>query len=199
MQSIIDTFAAFAAWAEAHPEITALILVPVLTGLFNLAFKPRTPEQYAAIAKHSPRLAAVLQLMGALFPDPEKAGRIVVSKILKSTPPPSGGSATPFKSGPKTGGLLRLALVAALLMPSCTPDARRALLETTLDAAKCALANMNLPNDQILKVCAIDAADADRILRIVGEGRQQAAMAANQAEDRGRLAGTQHCGDAGTK
>lgn len=70
----------------------------------------------------------------------------------------------------------------------CTPDARRALLETALDATQCALANMDLPNERILQVCAVDAADADRILRIVGEGRERTARAALQGEARGREA-----------
>lgn len=193
---------AIAAWAEAHPEFTALVLVPILTGLFNLLFKPKTPTQYAKIAAYSPRLAAFLQLMGAVFPDPEKAGRIFVSKILKGPPgPPIGPSIIPPPS-PPNGGLLRRSLVGcciALLTASCTPDARRALLETITDAAKCGLQNMNLPDEQILKVCAIEAADADRILRIVGEGRQQAAMAAAQAEERGTDAGFRRCADAGTR
>lgn len=70
----------------------------------------------------------------------------------------------------------------------CTPDARRALLETALDATQCAIANMDLPNEKILAVCAVDAADADRILRIVGESRERAAKAALQGEARGRAA-----------
>jgi hypothetical protein len=68
-----------------------------------------------------------------------------------------------------------LLFTATIVAASCTPDARRALLETTLDAAQCALAHQDLPNQQIVTTCAIQAIDAERILRLVGESRKAAA------------------------
>lgn len=70
---------------------------------------------------------------------------------------------------------------------SCTPEARREALLLTLDAAKCAVAHMNLPNDQILKLCSIEAADAERILKIVGQARDESAKAAMQAREKERM------------
>ena len=67
-------------WAKEHPEVVIL----VLTAIFNLLFKPRTPEEYATIANKSPRLAEFLRLLPAIFPDPikivETLTNIVVGK-----------------------------------------------------------------------------------------------------------------------
>ncbi len=62
------------------------ISTPILGALFTLLFKPRTPGQYAAIARRNPvwffaRLAAMLQLIGALFPDTQKATRVLMKVI----------------------------------------------------------------------------------------------------------------------
>ena len=47
-----------------------VIVVGVLTGAFNWAAKPRTPEELAAM---HPRRAAFHRFMAATFPDPQKA------------------------------------------------------------------------------------------------------------------------------
>lgn len=91
-------------------------------------------------------------------------------------------------------GMTRLLSVASLLLlvpaaSSCTPDARRALLEQGFDTVQCALANMHLPNDKLVVKCAIETADLDRIMRIVAEARQASAKAASDAEARGYEAG----------
>lgn len=67
----MTTFAMFIAWCGQHPGIVALFwwsVSAVLTGIF----KPKTAEQYAALAENWPRLAATLKLMGALGIDPAK-------------------------------------------------------------------------------------------------------------------------------
>jgi hypothetical protein len=89
-------------------------------------------------------------------------------------------------------GVKRLLTVTAFVtigstVTSCTPEARREALLLTLDAAKCAVAHLNLPDDQILKLCAIEAADADRILKIVGQARSESARAAVQAREEERI------------
>jgi hypothetical protein len=88
-------------------------------------------------------------------------------------------------------GVTKVLTVAPLLffISGCTPDARRALLAQGFDTVQCALANMNLPNEQIAVKCAIETADFDRIMRIVGEARQASAKAAAEAEARGYQAG----------
>lgn len=62
------------------------ISVPILGALFTLVFKPRSPAQYAAIAGRNPvwffsRLAAMLQLIGAIFPDSQKASKVLMKVI----------------------------------------------------------------------------------------------------------------------
>lgn len=70
------------------------ISTPVLGGLFTLIFKPRTPAQYMRLARRNPvwffsRLAAMLQLIGAIFPDPAKATKVLMKVISgKQTPNP---------------------------------------------------------------------------------------------------------------
>lgn len=72
-------------------------------------------------------------------------------------------------------------------LAACTPDAKRALVEYLADKADCAVRNMNLPDDEILKRCAIDQNDAQQILRIVGGARKEAADEAEQARARQQL------------
>jgi hypothetical protein len=93
-------------------------------------------------------------------------------------------------------GVTRLLGVAPflLLTNSCTPDARRALLEQGFDTVQCALANTHLPNDEIAVKCAIETADFDRIMRIVGDARQASTKAAAEAEARGYEAGARAAG-----
>ncbi len=62
------------------------ISTPLLGALFTALFKPRTPAQYGAIARRNPvwffaRLAAMLQLIGAIFPDTRKAQKILMKVI----------------------------------------------------------------------------------------------------------------------
>lgn len=49
-------------WIENHPAVVAAVW-PLLTLILTALFKPRTPEQYAAMP---PRLAAFFKLLGAL-------------------------------------------------------------------------------------------------------------------------------------
>lgn len=88
----------------------------------------------------------------------------------------------------KALGVLLIVVPLSMATSSCTPDARRALLETVMDAAKCAVAHQDLADKDILKVCSVDAIDADRILRIVGESRERSAKAALIAETRASAA-----------
>lgn len=67
------------ALAKAHPAIST----PILGALLTVVFKPRTGDQYARLAARNPvwlftRVAAMLQLVAALFPDPVKAQAIVI-------------------------------------------------------------------------------------------------------------------------
>jgi len=79
------------AWVEANPLLMTVIMWPLLTALFTALFKPRTPEQYAAIASKDPawfyeRWVEVLRLVGAIGIDPVKALQIVKNILNPSAP-----------------------------------------------------------------------------------------------------------------
>jgi hypothetical protein len=63
------------------------------------------------------------------------------------------------------------------------------LMELLAEKTKCALENMNLPNEEILKRCAIQPGDAERVLELVGKAREEAAReaAAARADERAKL------------
>ncbi len=67
----MDFLTALAAWADAHHALMLGLLWPFIMGLFTLICRPRSPEAYAAIAVHFPRLATFLQLVAALGIDPK--------------------------------------------------------------------------------------------------------------------------------
>ena len=71
---------------------------------------------------------------------------------------------------------------------SCTPALRNALRESMAEKTRCAIRNMNLPNEEILKRCLIEGAPEDiaRILSLLGTAREQAASAALAAAARQR-------------
>lgn len=70
------------ALARAHPSISG----PLVGSLVTLVFKPRSPEAYSRLAARHPvwffsRVAPLLQLIGALFPDTQKASKVIVKVI----------------------------------------------------------------------------------------------------------------------
>jgi len=85
------TLAAVKVWAVAHPEFMAVVVWPIVTAIVTALFKPKTPEAYA---KLPPRLAALLQLIGAIGLDAGKAVSILKKVVMgtqdagKSLPPP---------------------------------------------------------------------------------------------------------------
>jgi hypothetical protein len=70
-------------WANDNALLLA-ILWPALTALVTVLFKPRSPEEYAALP---PRLAACLKLVGALGLDIPKmleaAGQVLTGSSRK--------------------------------------------------------------------------------------------------------------------
>lgn len=86
MQTALALITTWLTWlwteAKAHPAVTT----PIIGALVTLALKPRTPAQYAAMAARNPvwlfvRVAAMLQLLGAIFPDASKATAIILKVI----------------------------------------------------------------------------------------------------------------------
>lgn len=86
-QALWSCVVAVATWLRAHPEFTALVAWPILTGALTLFFKPRTPEQYLKIAEVAPRLASFLKLVAALGFDPVKATKVVRELASGGTDP----------------------------------------------------------------------------------------------------------------
>lgn len=83
---------------------------------------------------------------------------------------------------------LVLFLLASSFSAGChlTRSQTATLIDLLANKTKCAIANMDLPNDQIIKICALQAEDIPKILDLVGEARTQAANEAAQAYARGR-------------
>lgn len=70
-------------------------------------------------------------------------------------------------------------------LSACTPGARAALIDAFAEMAACGLANMNLPDEQMLAMCgARTLEDRARLLQIVGRGRTVAAHEASVAAER---------------
>lgn len=77
MQQFLD-------FAESHPVLFSALVWPLLTAMVTALFKPRTPEEYAALP---PKLAAFLRLIAALGLDPVKAVKIVQEATAKEKKP----------------------------------------------------------------------------------------------------------------
>lgn len=167
---------AILAWAAAHDAVLWLIATPILTSLITIAAKPRTPEQYDAIAARYGRVTVeILRLVAAIGPDPVK-----VVKILRR-----------IVSPPGPGAIVGLVLVGAVALGSsgCTLQKQTALAEILARKVACALAHQGEPDARILAVCAIDPADAPDILTLVSQER----AARMRERDEGYRAGAGAC------
>jgi hypothetical protein len=74
------------------------------------------------------------------------------------------------------------------------------IVEIFADKSKCALQNMNLPNEEIIKRCLLTPEDIPRIIPLLGTARMEAAKEAADArnDERAKL-GAAACGDAGAR
>lgn len=140
---------------------TALVVIAGIAAVITCAALKIDVTYLGAIA------AALIGLAGAmqkLFKDDDDD---------KTPPPPVGPSA------------VFAALV--LMLVGCTPQAQSALAEGGAELALCALANLNLPAEQMLLKCGPKTLeDRERLLRIFGEARAQAAAEAAVAAERAR-------------
>lgn len=57
-------------WIEDNPVLFATVIWPLVTGIVTAVFRPRTPEEYAAMP---PRVAAVIRFICAIGLDVPKA------------------------------------------------------------------------------------------------------------------------------
>lgn len=176
-----------AVWAYNHPQFWPLVLA-----LVAWLGKPRTPAEYAKIAARAPtafwsRWVEVMRLVGALGLDPIKAVK-VIRKIAESfkkdddgpPPPPSGPSVmTPL--------LVFISLCLALTQTSCSAAKWEAFGKDLLaDKTRCAMTYMDLSRDEVIKKCAINWDDIDRIWDLVSQARQDRDKAAEQAAARAK-------------
>lgn len=160
-----------ALWALAaeHPAVTTYVVGTV----FALLFKPKTPQEYFAIATRKPvwffaRAAAFLQLTGTLFSDVSKAQRILLEKILQGPPkppPPMGPSVLmpgdiPEPPSTRPEGLNRrlglVGLAFVVLIPSCALFTKENA-RTVLDAASvtCVFATEVTDEEAVARSCGL--------------------------------------------
>lgn len=170
----MKTLEFIAAWAEAHPALMTAVAWPFVLGIVTVMFKPRSPEEYAAIAQNWPRLAATLQLIGALGVDPVK-----VTKALKKIVLPRGPSA------------LIVVLIAAPTLSGCAWWAKHGptVLDLITDNVMCVMGKPDVPIDRALAECSVREENAPKVVEIVSAHRRQVAAA--------RTASAPMCGDAG--
>ena len=78
-------------------------------------------------------------------------------------------------------GFFALVLGLTWCASACTTGQALAVTELVTDKVLCALRLQDLPPSEILIRCAIAPEDAERVLRIVGESKAQAAARAASA------------------
>ena len=177
------------AWAKLHPEL----VWPIISGLFVLLFKKRSPEEYAALAARHPvwffaRFAAFTQLVGALGIDPMKAAAAVAKIFWGTDKPPSSPP-----SGPSALVVLVFGAVLSVSAAGCSFfTAQNA--QKLIDAGKVAC---------IVEHAFIDDATMNAVCDLVTLAEREAAkdIARMHRETVGRRMATiraEACSDAGT-
>lgn len=83
-----------------------------------------------------------------------------------------------------------MVVVLCTLAAACTPQARWALAELLAKQIACGVEHQDLPNDQIVKVCALDPENVPKVLEVVGQSR---AVGAKHAADAAAVAGAKAC------
>lgn len=175
-------------WAKHHPEL----VWPIVSGLFVLLFKKRSPEDYAALAARHPvwlfaRFAAFTQLVGALGIDPLKAAGAIAKLFWGTDKPP-----TSPPSGPSAVGVLIVGVVLSVSAAGCSLfTAQNA--QKLIDAGKVAC---------IVEHAFLDDATMNKVCDVVTAAEQAAAkdIARNHREAVGKRMAAMHaevCSDAG--
>lgn len=199
----VKAFAVVAyAWAYAHPIVTAYIVGTLVTAIF----KPRTPEQFAAMPHWK---ASLLKLVGAVFTDPAKAQQAILSLILRKpleatfmikapnsnephdTDPPAGAPAV--LAVPLTPAVPILAIAACLVLGCGAPGAKspardyaRAGLSLVAQGQKeadhlCAELAQQKLDAKLAKTCA-DEYDTGRASLLAGQAVIDSWDSAQQAD-----------------
>ncbi len=108
----------------------------------------------------------------------------------KKDPPP--GGSLPMVITP----IMMFAFVCALglSLGGCTPAMRKAVVYLLADTAKCIVGHPDLPDDQVAKLCGVEAAQHDAMRELLAQSRMMTAKAAADAAAR---AGAARCVAAG--
>ena len=98
---------------------------------------------------------------------------------------------------PKVKEALAILLLVgvATSQPACTPESRSILTDLAAKKLECALAHINLPNSQIIALCALQSGDEEFILRAVAQTRQEVAAEAVRVAEREKAATAQAVAD----
>lgn len=146
------------AFIEQHPALVALAW-GLLTAILTHLFKPRSPEEYAALP---PRVAAALKLMAALGVDWPK-----VVESLKQVASGSSKRGTVQVRAMLSVFSVVLAIVL-FFVSSCTPAARQKVFDTALPFASlaCLMAQDGDDDAAIMAACGvIDSPEARKVIR----------------------------------
>lgn len=153
-------------WAHAHPELCAALVWPTVSAILVLLFKPRTPEQYAAM---NPRVASVFRLIAALGLDPVKA-LDALKKLVAGVKPPS-----------PPPGLIAVVYVGAAMMSlaACSLFTKQAAKDAlSVVQVACIIAHAEMPDSDAAKACEVADLLIPDVKRILAEHRAGVARAA---------------------
>ncbi len=87
----------FLDWCEAHPALTAMVVLPALSAFGNWLISPKSLEAYNRLAANHPRVTAMMQIARGLGADPYKITawlKTLISGRLPPAPPPEGPGGT---------------------------------------------------------------------------------------------------------
>lgn len=154
-------------WVEAHPVFASVIFWPIITAIVTWFLKPRSPEEYAALAANHPRIAQVLRLVGALGLDLPKVLQIL-GDLVKRVP---------------KGPVVIFLLVGLSFGSSGCALFTKGNAKSVLDLAQtlCIVAHQTLPDSDVAKVCGLSEPFFDPMRELLSSSRQASAKAAAEA------------------
>lgn len=139
---------------QNHPIAFALVLVPVVTVVLNVAIYFFTSPRWSALKAKWPRWAAFFKLLQAIGIDPvsllKSAYQIVTGRPW--TPPPSD---CPPKAPSDTSakGLFGATLTLCLVLAGCAAMQTPNVEHAEADFAVCVLDHMGEPAEQVMVTC----------------------------------------------
>lgn len=68
-------------WLDAHPTLTGIVLFLLISALTNWLARVDTPEEWEAMKRKSPRVAAVLALLRGFGVEPYKLASALLTLV----------------------------------------------------------------------------------------------------------------------